>query len=133
MTNSIFAFQNIQQENTIEIKTVVERLVTEQRLIADGSRDHILPTIPGKHSDLKSISPETMSDVLNGDYDAEFSRVSIVDCRYPYEYDGGHIQGAVNLYTKDEVHSLLKQPVTTDKPHILIFHCEFSSERGPKM
>ena len=28
--------------------------------MADGSRDYSLPTIQGKHSDLKTISPETV-------------------------------------------------------------------------
>ena len=36
------------------------------------------------------------------------------------------------MYTKDAVFSLLQKP-TSDAPHVLIFHCEFSSERGPKM
>ena len=120
-------------KNDTDIISVVERLATKQNLVADGTRDYILPTIPGKHSDLKSISAETLSDVMNGKYDIEISRVTIVDCRYPYEYDGGHIQGAINLYTKDNVYNLLNQPVTEGKPHILVFHCEFSSERGPKM
>ena len=44
-----------------------------------------------------------------------------------------NFQGAKNLYTKDAVHSLLQQTVTSELPHVLIFHCEFSSERGPKM
>ena len=26
---------------------------------------------------------------------------TIIDARYPYEFRGGHIKGAVNLYTKD--------------------------------
>jgi hypothetical protein len=41
---------------------VVHRLSTDEDVIADGSRPYILPTIAGKHSDLKSISPETVSE-----------------------------------------------------------------------
>ena len=62
---------------------------------------------------------------------AEFK---IIDCRYPYEYEGGHIQGAVNLYTQDQINSFLQDKFndSTARDNILIFHCEFSSERGPK-
>ncbi len=118
----------------------------------------------------------------------------IIDCRYPYEYAGGHIQGALNLYTKEQVIDFLrkqhekisasvappvqssgnpatamKNPATSDAAPVddrtlgpmdttadpqavametsmsaeapethahytapgLIFHCEFSSKRGP--
>jgi hypothetical protein len=33
-------------------------------------------------------------------FDMAAIELCIVDCRYPYEYNAGHIRGAVNLYTK---------------------------------
>ena len=74
------------------IPQAVDKLSTESDLIADGSRANVLPTIPGKHSDLSAISPETMSDVLDGVYDKCVDKVTIIDCRYPYEFEGGHIK-----------------------------------------
>lgn len=46
----------------------------------------------GKHQDLKSISAETVSRVIDGHYDDEIEQAIIIDCRYPYEFEGGHIQ-----------------------------------------
>ncbi|KAH3863669.1 hypothetical protein DPMN_026658 [Dreissena polymorpha] len=114
------------------IEQAIETLEIDDK-VADGSRDYALPTIPGRHQDLRSISPEVMADVVGGRYTHVFSDVTIVDCRYPYEFEGGHIKGAVNLFTKDDVNALLDKPLNGDKRHVLIFHCEFSSERGPKM
>ena len=118
-----------------DIIDAVDKLTTERDLVADRSRDNILTTSQGKHSDLQSISPETLADVMNDEYKEKLGHVVIVDCRYPYEYEyeGGHINGAVNLYTKNNVNSLFQNTTQSDKPRFLIFHCEFSSERGPKM
>ncbi|XP_052820182.1 M-phase inducer phosphatase 3-like [Mya arenaria] len=70
----------------------VERLSTNSDLVADGSRDNGLPTVAGKHKDLMAILPETMSAVLNGDYDHHIDHLTVIDCRYPYEFEGGHIR-----------------------------------------
>lgn len=46
------------------------------------------------------------------------------------------IQGAVNIYTKEDMLSeFIEKPKKslTGKKTILIFHCEFSSKRGPDM
>jgi rhodanese-related sulfurtransferase len=105
--------------------------------------------------------------VLAGQYSNFFTEVIIVDCRYPYEFDGGHIevrynycccsllvaghstflggsplapfasahglQGAINLPLLESIEE--KFPVDRDLPDrdktIIIFHCEFSSKRGP--
>ncbi|XP_071090406.1 M-phase inducer phosphatase-like [Haliotis cracherodii] len=124
-------------ETEAQIKSALNRLNDEPDLIGDCSKPYCLPTIPGKHQDLKGISPETMSRVLNHEFDHIVSDFCIVDCRYPYEYQGGHIQKAKNLYTKDSIlEEFINKPAMVSDPNkrqIVIFHCEFSSERGPNL
>ncbi|CAH1262867.1 CDC25B [Branchiostoma lanceolatum] len=106
-------------------------------LIGDFSKPYCLPLVKGKHQDLKSITPDTLVDLLRGVYSRQVQHFEIIDCRYPYEYSGGHIKGAKNIYRKDEVLSdLLCNPpkcLDSSERHILVFHCEFSSERAPKL
>ncbi|XP_023607885.1 M-phase inducer phosphatase 3 isoform X3 [Myotis lucifugus] len=96
-----------------------------------------LPTVSGRHQDLKYISPETVAALLLGKFQGLIEKFYIIDCRYPYEYLGGHIQGALNLFSQEELcNFFLKMPIVpldTQKRIIIVFHCEFSSERGPRM
>ncbi|XP_057163139.1 M-phase inducer phosphatase 3 isoform X2 [Ursus arctos] len=75
--------------------------------------------------------------LLSGKFQSLIEKFYIIDCRYPYEYLGGHIQGALNLYSQEELYNFfLKKPIVsldTQKRIIIVFHCEFSSERGPRM
>ncbi|XP_045190090.2 M-phase inducer phosphatase 1-like [Mercenaria mercenaria] len=124
-------------ESEAMIKSALNRQADEPDLVGDCSKTHCLPTYGGKHQDLKYISSSTLSQVIRGEYGQEIEKAVIVDCRYPYEFQGGHIQGAKNLYTTEHIISeFMKNPIKADDPNkrvILIFHCEFSSERGPKM
>ncbi|XP_036907615.1 M-phase inducer phosphatase 2 isoform X2 [Sturnira hondurensis] len=108
-----------------------------RELIGDYSKAFLLQTVDGKHQDLKYISPETMVALLMGRFNNIVEKFVIVDCRYPYEYEGGHIKTAVNLPLEQDAELfLLQSPIMArglDKRIILIFHCEFSSERGPRM
>nr|XP_045012547.1 M-phase inducer phosphatase 2 isoform X4 [Jaculus jaculus] len=118
-----------------EIESILDS--DHRGLIGDYSKAFLLQTVDGKHQDLKYISPETMVALLMGKFSNIVEKFVIVDCRYPYEYEGGHIKTAVNLpLERDAETFLLQTPITTcslDKRIILIFHCEFSSERGPRM
>lgn len=71
--------------------------------------------------------------MLEGKYKDKYDELFIIDCRFPYEFEGGHIKSAVNINTTDKLEELLFKPVITEKKVLLIFHCEFSSERGPRM
>ena len=100
------------------------------------------------------ISIETAAALLEGDDMRRlFDRVVFVDCRYPYEYDGGHIrvppsladwidvvhvpphesQAALDLFfSGGGAHPLPPMRLGQDRVCI-IFHCEFSERRGPDL
>lgn len=97
----------------------------------------LLPCHPSPRDAIPRISPATMVDILDGCYVARFA-VTVIDCRYPYEFDGGHIPGAINVASPSEIHAVLDANSPSEEhvpspPHVLLFHCEFSSERAPRM
>ncbi|NXT66344.1 MPIP1 phosphatase, partial [Chaetops frenatus] len=122
------------QPYTAEIESILD---SDQRdLIGDFSKSYLFDTVDGKHQDLKYIDSEMIVSVLTGKFESFIKQCVIIDCRYPYEYEGGHIKGAINLHMEEEVENfLLKKPIqpSENKRVIVVFHCEFSSERGPRM
>ncbi|XP_048366906.1 M-phase inducer phosphatase 1 [Sphaerodactylus townsendi] len=120
--------------SSTEIESILDN--DQRDLIGDFSRGYLFHTVDGKHQDLKYIDPEMIVAVLNGSFARFIKECVIIDCRYPYEYEGGHIKGAVNLHMEEDVEEfLLKKPIVSsdNKRVIVVFHCEFSSERGPRM
>uniref|UniRef100_A0A8D0FV45 M-phase inducer phosphatase n=1 Tax=Strix occidentalis caurina TaxID=311401 RepID=A0A8D0FV45_STROC len=122
------------QSSAAEIESILD---SDQRdLIGDFSKGYLFHTVDGKHQDLKYIDSEMIVSVLTGKFARFIKECVIIDCRYPYEYEGGHIKGAVNLHMEEDVEEyLLKKPIqpSENKRVIIVFHCEFSSERGPRM
>jgi len=128
----------------ILVRTVKECMVliseeNDPMLIGDCSRQYALPVLAdGRHHDLKEISAATLVDLLDGKFNVNYT---LIDCRYPYEYDGGHVRGALNLYTEAQVYKQYfedrggrkRNPSSLAEREVLIFHCEFSVERGPRM
>lgn len=111
---------------------------TDENLVGDKSRPFSLPTISGKHKDLKSISPDTMVRLLKDEFSEIVDTVTIVDCRYPYEYEGGHIKNAINLWNESDLKNYFinkkhESTAAENGRDIVIFHCEFSSKRGPNL
>lgn len=91
-----------------------------------------------------------MNDLLEGKYASLIPRYVIIDCRFKWEYDGGHIRGAINLPTVEDVEAFLLRPneglwqqqgslpmpsksvdPAPGGKTVIIFHCEFSEKRAP--
>ncbi|KAH1023036.1 M-phase inducer phosphatase isoform X1 [Dendroctonus ponderosae] len=118
------------------IKSALERCEFDPDLIADFSRCYSLPLTVSRHHDLKAIAATTLKNLLDGKFSGRVPSFTIIDCRYPYEFQGGHIPGAINLYTHEQCSAMLEEISFNgklDKPNVLIFHCEFSAERGPNL
>lgn len=69
-------------------------------LRADGRRRQALKVVDRTGSGLQCVSPRTVADLITKKKQLQYI---IIDCRYPYEYDGGHIEGAINVFTHSDL------------------------------
>lgn len=80
---------------------------------------------------LPRIDKGVLLDVMDGKYNDRFDKIMVIDCRFEYEYEGGHINGALNYNDKEYLAAeLFAEP----RPRTaLILHCEYSVHRAPIM
>jgi M-phase inducer tyrosine phosphatase len=45
-----------------------------------------------RHPELNSITPETLTQLIKSE-----NNYLVIDCRFGYEFQGGHIKGALNF------------------------------------
>ena len=119
-------------------------------LLPFGDGEHsgkILPCHSVKEDGLMRITPATLQALLSGAYNAHVESYRVIDCRFAYEYAGGHIQGAVNLNKDEDIERFLfdeasrrgELPLPSQsgtpgfRQPVLVFHCEFSAKRGPTL
>ncbi|PQE29300.1 Rhodanese-like domain-containing protein [Rutstroemia sp. NJR-2017a BBW] len=86
----------------------------------------------GQPDSIPRICKETLLEILDGKYDDQYEQRMIVDCRFEYEFEGGHIDGAVNYNDKELLTSQLFETSLPGKT-LLVFHCEYSAHRAPIM
>lgn len=84
--------------------------------------------------EVNKVSADTLAAFMRAEPDGYL----IVDCRFDYEYDFGHIKGAVNMFDCDKTatkflndRAFMLDLMRSNKA--IVFHCEFSYERGPNM
>ncbi|XP_046693989.1 cell division cycle 25 homolog d isoform X2 [Silurus meridionalis] len=168
-SESLMLFQRLRCRRNPEHTLIPESSDTDHFLIGDFSQHHVLPVEKMNHQDLHCVSAQTVASLLQGEFSSVVEEFLIIDCRYPYEYGGGHIKGAVNLYTESQMFQAFIQGLSnttqvspaghhapdeasavgrrgsrgetpggvkegaSSRRKLIVFHCEFSSERGPRL
>lgn len=80
------------------------------------------------------IDENEMYKIISGQYDDHFDEYIVIDCRFPYEFNGGHIINAMNVSDQNDLEErLIANHSMDEKRRLLIFHCEYSIFRGPTM
>ena len=66
-----------------------------------------------------------MRDVVAGSHAQMYDKLVIVDCRYDFEYRGGHIRGAVNLQSEELSRFFFDEFEGDGKSTVVVFYCEW--------
>ncbi|OAA67122.1 cell cycle control protein tyrosine phosphatase [Niveomyces insectorum RCEF 264] len=91
---------------------------------------HFFPE--GQNDSIPRIDRATLLRVLDGQFNDAFEHKLIIDCRFEYEYDGGHINAAINYNDKDLLTSHLFRNPPAGRT-LIVLHCEYSAHRAPLM
>jgi M-phase inducer tyrosine phosphatase len=76
------------------------------------------------------ISPAELARWLTEPSSHNFEFIAVVDARFDYEYRGGRILGARSVTTRKRLSGLFNH--LKGKNVGVIFHCEYSHNRGPR-
>lgn len=94
------------------------------------SLPHFYPE--GQSDNIPRIESQTLLGILDGQYNKQFDNKLIIDCRFAYEYDGGHINSAINFSDQDLlVTHCFGNP--TKVQTLIVVYCEYSVYRAPLM
>ena len=120
-----------------DISSMTRRAMSESTTskMSENGLIHHLPCFDSPHDAIKRISPDTLIDLLEGKFSGIYDRLLVIDCRYPYEFEGGHIPTALNVNNPEYIEELLFEEAQAGNngSTAIVFHCEFSSERAPRM
>ncbi|KAJ9480965.1 hypothetical protein VN97_g12548 [Penicillium thymicola] len=89
-------------------------------------------SVPEGRADLlPRIDKKTLLELMDGKFEDQFDHLLVIDCRFKYEYGGGHIDGVINYDDKENlVEEFFKAPKSRTA---LVLHCKHSTYRAPIM
>lgn len=105
-----------------------------QHVASEASGDPASGPFPVvQNCDFPSISPSCLKGLLAGKESHHDLSIHIFDCRFPYEFMGGHIEGAQRIDSPQALETFYIDHEEEGQEMAIIFHCEFSSVRAPKL
>ena len=78
-----------------------------------------------------TITPQTLVLWLSDPSSHPYDQVYVIDVRFDYEHTNGRIVGAINFLTLEDLRLFYEAHLGENIA--LVFHCEYSHDRGPTM
>lgn len=113
---------------------ITTRSPIEQRSALDLPNCPV-PSFTIRQDPFRRISALTLCRAIDGEFSKLYKEIVIVDCRFEYEFEGGHISGALNVNSKQQLEQVLFQDrvCSHEAKVLLVFHCEHSAYRSPML
>ena len=113
-------------EDALQTKALLETIVDVKHV--DAFRTSLRDDGKGVN-----VSPAVVYGMM---YDKTFPKgydtLITIDARFPFEYQNGHVAGALNVWNYKRALSFFETTSINDyATTVFVFHCEFSSSRGP--
>ncbi|KAF3762633.1 hypothetical protein M406DRAFT_46748 [Cryphonectria parasitica EP155] len=121
-------------ENSGDVIKPKEKLqsVVDMEEPAELILPHFFPE--GQNDSIPRLSRSTFLEILDGRYNEQYDNKLIIDCRFEYEFAGGHVGGAINFNDKEALATqLFPSPPELEGRTLIVFHCEYSAHRAPLM
>lgn len=137
MTQEVNEKEFLLKNDNLREDTRSSNKVKDDAYVQTPVKRYTLPTVDSpqrESSTFRSVSSHVLASLLRDR--SRCLQLIIFDCRYPFEYFGGHIKGAVNIYSMDELEKYLFDEFgvrSTMVGLLPIFYCEYSQVRGPAM
>lgn len=96
----------------------------------------LISTFKVSNDSIPRIDETELKKIIDGVHADLFDEYIIIDCRFPYEFEGGHIVNAINIASQSDLeeHFIVNHSLEAgNRRRLLIFHCEYSIFRGPNM
>ncbi|EGE05519.1 M-phase inducer phosphatase [Trichophyton equinum CBS 127.97] len=119
------------EDTTMHASTALQSITDMESSAPTLTLPHFIPD--DQPDCLPRIENSVLVDIIDGKYNDQFDNITIIDCRFEYEYEGGHINGAVNYNDKEQLAEKLFTEGEMKEKTALIFHCEYSAHRAPIM
>ena len=124
-------FKPVRQEKRTCTEGNIRTTPLESNEIHDLKLPHFRPN--DDPDGFPRITSDTLIEIMHGKFNNHIEDSKIIDCRFEYEFDGGHIEGAHNFNDKDDLAAKLFDADLSTNNKALIFHCEYSAHRAPLM
>lgn len=128
-TQSLFATPRQLLQEQLTVRSPIERLSTLDLPNCP------IPSFRIRQDTFRRIDSHTLCRLVDGEFSEVYSEIVIVDCRFEYEFAGGHIRGAINVNSKQQLEQLLfrDRECSHERNVLLVFHCEHSAYRSPML